>query len=505
MSSYQTDGSDGTKQFAHGEPKELNEPKELPVHGHAVHQDSQRPWKRLALVLAWTPPWCRRDPDQEFGVDASLLLLCTFASAVTAANLMYIYPVLNKAADDFGVTYQTASLIPQLLQGGYGVGILFLCPLGDVFRLRPLLITLSAVTTATWLGLCFTQDFRVFTGLSFVTGFVNVSVQLLLPFIGAITPDHRKATVVSIVLAGQMMGFAVPRVVTGIVSEYTSWRNIYWAALALQCLLLAAMWLAFPDFPSLLHRNSASCPSPTTTATSGSSFCGSRRLRAYLSILRNIVHLIITKPILAHGCAVALLTNGVLASYWTVLTAHLAARPRGFGPLQIGLFSLAAVGTTLLIPLYGYLVVERFATWLAASAGLALSAAGIALDSYADLGAVGGPLAQAIGVDFGIQVPSVAYRAAVYKALPATETNRANVGFTACAFIGQLVGTSAGNAVYAGGGWTRVGTFHLAVVAGTLVVVFSRGPKEPGWVGWRGGFAGVRLERKDERKPQPEV
>ena len=56
----------------------------------------------------------------------------------------------------------------------------------------------------------------------------------------------------------------------------------------------------------------------------------------------------------------------------------------------------------------------------------------------------------------GLQVGSVAYRTAVYKKLKA---NRASVAFTGSAFIGQLVGVSVGNAVYARAGGQSWGSY----------------------------------------------
>ena len=457
-----------------------------------MHESSQKPkqpntniWRRFVSSQIWTPRRCRQDASRKPDLTTSVMLLCTFAGAISAANLYYTYPVLNKAAEEFGVSYERATLIPQLLQAGYGCGILLLCPLGDVFRLRPVILLLLAITTGAWLGLCLTASFEVFTALSFVTGFVTVSPQLLLPLVANLAAPDRRATALSVVLAGQMMGLAVPRVVAGIVTQYTNWRTIYWAALGLQVLLLATIWLFFPDYPL-----SNPLPNPNSDPDSGRSEPWFRR---YARVLSGIVHMAFTKPILAHGCAVAFMTNAVLASFWTTLTAHLAASPRDFGPLQIGLFSLVAVGTTCAIPLYSYLVVERFATYVSSAAGLAYGVVSIAVDAYAGEGignGVGGAVVQALGVDFGLQVASVAYRAAVYKTLPA---NKANVMFTASAFVGQLVGTSVGNSVYARGGWSQVGTFHVAVAAATLVLVFVRGPRETGWFGWTRG-ATLRLK-----------
>ncbi|GAB1315544.1 hypothetical protein MFIFM68171_05754 [Madurella fahalii] len=122
-------------------------------------------WKRIAASRRWTPRRCRQDSNREFRLTTSIVVLCTFSTAITAANLYYTYPVLNKAADEFGVSYEKASLIPQLLQAGYGVGILLLCPLGDVFRLRPIILTLMLTTTGAWIGLCITRSFEVFAPL----------------------------------------------------------------------------------------------------------------------------------------------------------------------------------------------------------------------------------------------------------------------------------------------------------------------------------------------------
>ncbi|EAQ88431.1 hypothetical protein CHGG_05050 [Chaetomium globosum CBS 148.51] len=362
-----------------------------------------------------------------------------------------------------GVSYERVSLIPQLLQAGYGGGILLLCPLGDVFRLRPMILTLLTITTVAWAGLCLTDNFQVFTALSFLTGFVTVSPQLLLPLVGTIMAPDRQATAVSIVLAGGMMGLAVPRVITGIITQYTDWRTIYRVALGLQVLLVAAMWLFFPDYPLLRYEQDASPESnPYQDHQEDQPW-----FRTYTCVLLDIIRMVFTKPILAHGCAVTFLTNAVLTAFWTTLTAHLAAAPRNFGPL--------------------YLVIENFATYIAAVAGMVPGIVAVALDAYAGerIGVgVGGAIIQAVGVDFGIHVASIAYRAAVYRELPAT---KANVTFTFSAFIGQLVGTSVGNVVYARGGWAQVGTLNIALSAGATVIVLSRGPKEKGWFGWTGG------------------
>ncbi|KAF6807095.1 membrane protein [Colletotrichum plurivorum] len=134
-----------------------------------------KPWERFLSVLGWMPPRCRHHADQEFPFTLSLNLLFSLASTTTVVNLYYAYPVLNKIADDFDITYEKASLIPTLLQAGYGAGILLLCPLGDRKRLRPFILTLVLVSTTIWLGLCVATSFTASCVLNLLAGFTSVT------------------------------------------------------------------------------------------------------------------------------------------------------------------------------------------------------------------------------------------------------------------------------------------------------------------------------------------
>lgn len=439
------------------------------------------------------PVWkhfLRPSPNPAF--TTSLTLLCAVAAAITTANLYYTHPILNLAAASFNVSYARASLIPQLLQAGYGLGILLLCPLGDIVRLRPLLLILTTITTLTWLGLCLTPNFHLFAGLSFIAGFTTVGPQILIPLIGTLAPPDKQATAVSVVLAGMLMGIAVPRVVAGVLTGYMggggSWRNIYWFVLGLQTVLLVAMWVLFPDFAV---RGTGRGASQGGIELPDSQKGEKRKGKVaefgtrYVEIARDIARMVVTEPVLAYGCVVAFLINAAQASFWTTLTAHLAGPPFGFGPLQVGLFSIVAVVTTMLIPVYGWAVVERFETWFASVVGMGVGIVLMAVDTFATTRiGVAGPLLQAVGLDLGLQAGSVAYRAAVYRKLLA---NRANVVFTGSAFIGQLVGTSVGNTVYARRGWMVLGIVHLAFAVLSMGVVLLRGPAETRWAGWKGG------------------
>ena len=53
---------------------------------------------------------------------------------------------------------------------------------------------------------------------------------------------------------------------------------------------------------------------------------------------------------------------------------------------------------------------------------------------------------------------------------------------------GQLAGTAVGNSIYADRGWVASGSASVGFVALALVICLVRGPHEPGWIGWHGGY-----------------
>lgn len=112
------------------------------------HGSPSRPplWRRLYSTLFWVPPQARFDPSSPPAFSMALNILFAFAGAFTVANLYYNHPILNILADDFGVPYETVSQIPTLAQAGYAIGLFFLCPLGDLFKRRPFVLSLVFFT-----------------------------------------------------------------------------------------------------------------------------------------------------------------------------------------------------------------------------------------------------------------------------------------------------------------------------------------------------------------------
>lgn len=369
------------------------------------------------------------------------------------ANLYYNQPILNKIAADFKVTYEESSQVATLLQSGYAAGLVFVLPLGDIVERRPFIISLVVVTATLvslslttphgwpvtslthtqWIGLCVTNDFTLFRALSFICGATTVTPQLMIPLVGDFAPPRRKASLLAIVVSGLMLGLLMARLLSGVVSNYTGWRNIYWFSCGAQYLLALVLFLFMPDYPS--------------TNPDG---------LGYLRALWSIPYMMVTEPVLMQSCLISFTLSTIFTSFWTTLTFLLASPPYGYSSLQIGLFSLTAVATIVSIPLIGRLI-DRFVPLLSTIAGQVLALAGTLVGTFISKSTVAGPIVQAIGVDIGLQTSQVANRAAIFSINPRAR-NRVNTAYMAMAFVGQLTGTAVGNKLYADGGWTRSGT-----------------------------------------------
>jgi hypothetical protein len=116
----------------------------------AESRESAAAWRRMLRLLNWMPPWCRWNPESPPVFSVPMNVLFAFAGTFTVANLYYNHPILNILAHDFNVPYETASRVPTLMQAGYATGLLFLCPLGDVFKRRQFVLIMVLFTATLW-------------------------------------------------------------------------------------------------------------------------------------------------------------------------------------------------------------------------------------------------------------------------------------------------------------------------------------------------------------------
>ncbi|KAJ5650860.1 uncharacterized protein N7484_004583 [Penicillium longicatenatum] len=420
-------------------------------------------WKPIIDALLWAPPWCRwhKESPPKFGMPLNILF--AFAGTFTVANLYYAQPLLDTLASFFDVSHERASLIPTCSQAGYATGLILLCPLGDLVRRRPFVLLLTFITATLWIGVCITNSFNAFLAISYLSSVTTVTPQIMLPLVGDLAPPARRATALSIVSSGLVLGLLFARLLSGIIAEYSSWRNIYWLSLALQYAIFILLWAFMPDYPR------------TNTDIS------------YLKVLTSIVQLFVTSPVLVYATFMGFFLSATFTSFWTTLTFLLSGAPYHYNTVTIGLFSLAGLTPMFLGPFYSRYVIDKFVTHVSILISLTILLTGICIGAYTGTFSVAGPILQAALQDFGLQMTQIANRTAIYSVAPKARS-RVNTAYMIGVFCGQLMGTAVGNRVYGESGWIMSGSVSVIFVAVSFAICMIRGPAEKGWVGWSGGI-----------------
>jgi hypothetical protein len=253
-------------------------------------------------------------------------------------------------------------------------------------------------------------------------------------------------------------------------TNFVSWRYVYWMSLGLQYLIFILLWLFMPDYP------------PTNQSLN------------YFYILWSIVQMLFKYAVLVQACIAAMFVSMTFTSFWTTLTFLLAGAPYHYEPLTIGLFGLIGIGGMILGPIYAKLVTDKFVPHLSVFVGLFCCLIGICLGTYVGRFNISGPIFQAALLDFGMQTAQIANRSAIY-AIEPKRRNGVNTAFMVSTFIGQLVGTAAGNHIYARAGWIGSGSASVAFMGAAILTMVARGPWEDGWIGWGGGWS---MKKKDK-------
>lgn len=427
-------------------------------------------WKRIFDVVYWVPPKARWNPNEPARFSMGLNILFAFAGAFTVATLYYNHPILNILAHDFDVPYEKVAQIPTLAQAGYAIGLFFLCPLGDLLKRRPFVLTLVFFTATMSIGLCVTPSLAVFSTIQFITGITTVTPQLMLPLVGDLAPPNKRAASLSIVVSGFVVGILVARLLSGILTNYTSWRNVYWMSVGLQYSIFGSLWLFMPDYPATnKHLN-------------------------YFKMLWSMFGMLAKHPVLVQACLISYFTSAPFTNFWTVLTFLLADDPYNFDSVIIGLFALIGIGTMFVTPLYGRLVIDRWVPWFSVILGMLYCMTGICIGAYTGTFTVAGPIIQAFFLDIGMQSAQIANRSSIYTVEPKGR-NRVNTCFMVFTFFGQLTGTSVGAHLYARGGWIGSQSFSVGCIGMAILITFARGPWETGWIGWHGGLS-IRKKNK---------
>ncbi|KAJ7198088.1 major facilitator superfamily domain-containing protein [Mycena pura] len=436
------------------------------------------------LLFVPIPKRLRYYEGRTFHLGLVLYLTLGFSSTFTVANLYWSQPLLIQLSQAFDVSYSKISEVPTLLQAGYAVGVVLISPLGDLIRRRQLILFLLLLSTTFTVGLSVTNSFVAFEILSFFVGMTSIITTIMQPLVADIAPPNRRATAISVVISGLLLGVLVARVLSGVLGQFASWRTPYYAGAAAQAAALAACALVLPDYPA---KNAGA------------------RL-TYLRILRTMAAFAVTEPALIQPCLVNFATSAAFTSFWVTLTFLLGGPLYNYSTLDIGLFGLVGMVGVLLGPLMGRFI-DLLVPWYATLAALVFLCVFNAVQMAAGGLSVAAVAVVAFALNFFRQLVQASLATAVLS-ISAEARGRFNALNVLSIFLGQVMGTSVGSKIYLARGWRACAALSVALSGAQLLVLLARGPQcaRYAWVGWQGGWAPVRQPRgRDAGRVQAEV
>ncbi|MBR0685195.1 MFS transporter [Bradyrhizobium manausense] len=377
-------------------------------------------------------------------VSRRLTFLLAAACGMVAANIYYAQPLIAPISAALGLSHAAAGLIVTMTQIGYGTGLLFIVPLGDLVENRTLICTVIALGAAALLAAAFATHALPFLIAALFIGLGSVAVQIIIPYAAHLAPEAVRGRVVGNVSTGLMLGIMLARPVSSFVTAASSWHAVFFCSAALMIVLAIVLRLTLPKRRPVARMH-------------------------YGALLLSMPHLVRTTPLLRRRALYQAGLFGAFTLFWTVVPLQLVSQ-FGFTQRGIALFALAGVSGVFAAPIAGRLADgghSRIAT-LAAMLFVALGflvthvgAAGSALN-------LAGLVVAAIAIDFGVQGNVVLGFRAIF-VLGHEHRSRLNGLYMATFFAAGAAGSGLGAWAFAQGGWTLASAIGLALPVASLM------------------------------------
>ncbi|MFE0555329.1 MFS transporter [Paenibacillus sp. NPDC058910] len=365
----------------------------------------------------------------EKSVSTWITLILAVSCGLIVANLYYTQPLIESISSNIGLSSEAAGLIVTLTQIGYGIGLLFIVPLGDLLENRKLVVTLLILTSIVLIIAAEARSAALFLAASLFIGVGAVAAQILIPYAAHLSPEETRGRNVGNVMSGLFLGIMLARPVSSMVDKYFGWHAIFIISSALLVVLALVLAKVLP-----VRR-------PQTKDK-------------YPVIISSMLHLLKTTPILRRRALYHAFLFGMFSLFWTTVPLVLTSPVFHFSSTGVALFALAGVSGAAVAPIAG-----RFADKGLIRSATGLSIVLVILSGLLPIMFPGGSIFSivilviaAILLDMGVSANMVLGQRAIF-ALGDEVRSRLNGMYMAIFFAGGAIGSAVGGWAYAMGGW----------------------------------------------------
>ncbi|EAV2494805.1 MFS transporter [Salmonella enterica] len=372
----------------------------------------------------------------------ALIVLMSVATGLAVASNYYAQPLLDTIAHHFSLSASSAGFIVTAAQLGYAAGLLFLVPLGDMFELRTLIVSMTLLAAGGMLITASSQSLSMMILGTALTGLFSVVAQILVPLAATLATPATRGKVVGTIMSGLLLGILLARTVAGLLANLGGWRTVFWVASALMALMAVALWRGLPKLKSDTHLN-------------------------YPQLLGSVFSLFIHDKLLRTRALLGCLTFANFSILWTSMAFLLAAPPFSYSEGMIGLFGLAgAAGALGARPAGGF--ADKGKSHLTTTFGLLL----LLLSWLAIWLGHTSVLALIIGIlvlDLTVQGVHITNQTVIYRLHPDAR-NRLTAGYMTSYFIGGAAGSLISASAWQHAGWAGVCLAGVTVALLNLLV-----------------------------------
>lgn len=380
--------------------------------------------------------------EENKGIPASLLWTLAIISGIAVANLYYNQPLLNRMSEELHVSEFTANLIPMTTQIGYALGLLFIIPLGDLYKRRNIVVVNFALLSLSMFAIAVSPDIHFILAASLVTGICSVMPQVFIPIASQFSLPENKARNVGMLVSGLLTGILGSRVISGIVGEYWGWRTMYYVAAVMMLVCIFVVVRVLPDMPS--------------------NYKGT-----YKGLMKSLFSLYWENPTIRMVSARAGLCFGSFLALWACLAFKLGGEPFYAGNNVIGMLGLCGIAGALTASFVGSSV-RKLGVRRLNYIGYALMMAAWAI-MYVFQNTYTGFVVGIVIIDIGMQCVQISNQTCAL-ALAPQASSRANTIFMTTYFVGGSLGTFLAGTFWHAFGWAGVVGVGLFLVACSLII-----------------------------------
>lgn len=383
----------------------------------------------------------------ELGIGQSLVWVMSLTCGLSVANIYLAHPLLDVIARDLHIQKHLLGSVIGITQVGYGLGLLLIVPLGDLFDRRRLVTAMMVVSCFALITLAKTSNVNIFFFSLALLGVLAVVVQILVALSATLAAPSKSGEVVGKLTSGVVTGILIGRVMAGWMADLFGWRSVYVASAFVTLLMVVALHYMLPRVD--VNRKAGRF--------------------SYIGLIGSVFSLLGSSRVLRRHAFLALLIFASFNVLWSSLGLMLVNGPLHLSLTSVGLFGLAGAAGAIAASMAGKLA-DRGVTRRSIWGGLALLLLSWVILGFAEHFLI----AAVIGVvllDFGIQLVHVSNQNIIFN-FHADVRSRVVAAYMVFYSIGSAIGALASNALLASFGWLAV--CGLGVVLSLIALGYCR-------------------------------